>query len=102
MSRRRTERERERQREFGRRIQRLREEQGLTQGDVTRMSGMDRSFISEPVSVFHLDHAGVWWRVRIAASRRLMRWGLQRTLARMRQALSVATARSPTPRILAW
>ncbi|MPY99973.1 MAG: helix-turn-helix domain-containing protein [Actinophytocola sp.] len=46
MSRRRTERERERQREFGRRIQRLREEQGLTQGDVTRMSGMDRSFIS--------------------------------------------------------
>ncbi|MPY97961.1 MAG: helix-turn-helix domain-containing protein [Actinophytocola sp.] len=46
MSRKRTERERERQREFGRRIQRLREEQGLTQGDVTRMSGMDRSFIS--------------------------------------------------------
>ncbi len=46
MSRKRTERERERQREFGRRIQRLRDEQGLTQGDVTRMSGMDRSFIS--------------------------------------------------------
>lgn len=46
MSRKRTEWELERQREFGRRIQRLREEQGLTQGDVTRMSGMDRSFIS--------------------------------------------------------
>ncbi len=46
VSRRRTERERERQREFGRRIQRLRVEQGLTQGDVSRISGMDRSFIS--------------------------------------------------------
>ncbi len=46
MSRRRTEWELERQRAFGRRVQRLRNEQGLTQGDVTRMSGMDRSFIS--------------------------------------------------------
>ncbi len=31
----------------------------------------------------------------MAVSRRLMRWGLQRTLVRTRQALSVATARSP-------
>lgn len=46
MSRKRTEREKERQCEFGRRIEWLREEQGLTQGDVARMSGMDRSFIS--------------------------------------------------------
>ncbi|GAA5110110.1 transcriptional regulator [Haloechinothrix salitolerans] len=46
MSRKRTEWELDRQREFGRRIQRLRGEQGLTQGDVTQMSGMDRSFIS--------------------------------------------------------
>lgn len=53
MGRKKTAAEKERQREFGRRVLSLREEQGLSQDDVMRMGDIERSFISNVENGVH-------------------------------------------------